>query len=73
MKFHFKNSAEFAQARALLEIPGQVATCLVLHDDACSPLVCRCEPEFIVETEPTEESLAKITAMQAKWAKESLS
>lgn len=73
MKIHLKNRSQLALLRPLLETPGKVISCLVLHDDVCSPLGCRCEPEFEIETEPTEESLAAILALQDKWAKESLS
>lgn len=53
-------------------LQGQAVSVRVLHDSACSPIACRCEPEFLLE-KLTPENYLEGQAAQAKWAKESLS
>ena len=57
---------------ALAEHGGGAFHLVVLHDPACSPLGCRCSPEFVLEPLTVDNIIAGQRA-QAKWAREALS
>lgn len=48
---------------------GMVVHAWCLHDDACTPSECRCQPEYIIERLTPETYLAGQDA-QAQWVKE---
>lgn len=53
-------------------LPGRIIHTVVLHDDHCSPVACRCQPHYIVQ-KLTEESMEKGAEHEAEWRKVSLS
>lgn len=73
MRRRFRNGAELAIAVAAGAFPrGMALHLLVLHDGACSPSVCVCAPEYLVEELTTETYFAGQQA-QAAWVKATLS
>jgi hypothetical protein len=64
----FANRAEFAAAIAAGMFQGSATHVLVLHDPACTPTGCNCEPEFIVEDLTVENYVAGQRA-QADWVR----
>lgn len=69
---HLKNSFEFAAFAASVARTGQMIHVQVLHDEACTPSVCTCDPEYIVE-ELTAESYRAGQAAQNDWVRKSTS
>lgn len=72
MKREFKNQAALDAFLATGELQGTASHVLVLHDNACTPGVCVCEPSFVVEELTIDNYLAGQQA-QAKWVKEKTS
>jgi hypothetical protein len=70
-KMHFANYAEMAVWMATSG-RGKAHHVMVLHDRGCTPSVCTCEPEYIVEPLTTESYLAGHAA-QVAWEKETVS
>lgn len=68
MKLHFRDQAELAAVLAAPEFQGRALHVLVLHDDACTPNICVCKPEYVVEELTTDTYLAGQKA-QAAWRK----
>lgn len=66
MKRHFASRAALEAAMATGEIQAGAFHLVVLHDDACTPGICVCEPEFILEDLTPENYMAGQRA-QADW------
>lgn len=72
MKRIFKNRAEFVAAIASGAFQGKAVHLTVLHDDACTPSRCVCEPEYVLDDLTVDTYVAGQKA-QAEWEKNSRS
>ena len=61
-----------ALTEALADCRGHAVHLVVLHDPQCSPLGCRCQPDYVLEPLTVDNIIAGQRA-QAKWAREALS
>ncbi len=64
--------AELLTAVTSGELAGRALHVTVLHDDACTPSICVCTPDYIVDDLTVDSYLAGQEA-QKKWVKESTS
>jgi hypothetical protein len=67
-KTEFSNKAALDAFIATGALDGRAVHLTVLHDDACRPGVCSCEPAFVVE-ELTEETYRVGQEAQRNWVK----
>jgi len=68
----FRKEAELQAAITGGTFAGRAVHVTVLHDDACTPSRCVCEPEFVVE-EATPAVLAAGVRAQRAWEEETAS
>jgi hypothetical protein len=71
-KIHFKTQAELVAALASSAFQGRALHMVILHDDACTPDRCSCEPEYVLEDLTVENYIAGQRA-QAEWKRNSVS
>jgi hypothetical protein len=67
-KRHFRNETELAIALASGIYAGKAVNLTMLHADSCSPSICNCEPEYVVE-DLTPESYKRSKRKEAAWRK----
>jgi hypothetical protein len=66
MKICCKNTAEFH--RVVTTLPPDAYHLIILHDDACTPGACVCEPEYVIEG-LTPETYERGQRAQAEWVR----
>ena len=65
-------SVEEAQALVAGAAPGALLHLVALHGPACSPLACRCAPEYLLE-QLTAENYRTALEAEARWRAQSVS
>jgi len=68
----FANRAEFEAAVAAGTFDGEAVHLTIMHDDACTPERCTCEPEYMVQDLTVENYKAGQRA-QENWERTSRS
>lgn len=56
----------------LESLPCRAVHTVILHDDGCSPVACRCQPHYLIQ-KLTAESVTAGAEHEAEWRKASLS
>lgn len=76
MKKHFGSKAELdafvSAGMADGTLVGKALHAVVLHDNECTPTICVCEPEYILE-DLTVENFTEGQKAQDDWVKKSTS
>jgi hypothetical protein len=67
-RLHLKNTAEFEEFCMAVAGTGSALHVQVLHDDGCTPGVCSCDPEYVVEDLTPDSYLAGRRA-QEEWVR----